>query len=312
MNKPTINSITRPSGASIDVYQWQAQGEERGVIQLLHGMAEHCLRYQPLADFLTSHGWHLVSHNHRGHGPKASQLGHVQLFAGESDAWDEMVNDAMAVTEYIAAHFSNIPLILLGHSMGSFMAQHCLMRASADSSPTNYSAVMLSGSTLPSQLQIKLLQPVIALEQWRLGLDKTSSLITHLSFGSFNKKIKGRRTAYDWLSRDEVEVDKYIQDPLCGAECSVGFWKSFSQGLLAIKPSEIKQVDQRLPLYIFSGSHDPVGEMDKGTVKLANMWVKHGNPVKLHLYPQARHELFNETNRLEVFNDVLSWLQARK
>lgn len=310
MNTPVIKTLTRTSGARIDLYQWLAKGKVQGIIQILHGMAEHCLRYQPLADFLLAEGWHVIAHNHRGHGPNALHLGDFSGLADNDDGWDETVTDALAVSQDLRDQYPELPLILMGHSMGSFMAQHCVMRdTSGLFASVHYDGLVLCGSNLPNQLQISLLQPVISLEKFRLGLAQSSALITMLSFGNFNNRVKGKRTAFDWLSRDESEVDKYIHDPLCGFDCSVGFWKSFSQGMLSIKQSGIKKVDSSMPVYIISGAHDPVGEMGKGVTKLASMWREHGNPVRMHLYSEARHELFNETNRIEVFKDLHQWMQ---
>lgn len=313
ITKPNINPLTCESGALIDVYHWQSKGPAQGVIQILHGMSEHCLRYQESAEFLTDAGWHVVTHNHRGHGPKAAVLGDFNCSDAEEDGWDETVADAIAVSQSVQKQYKDLPLILLGHSMGSFMAQHCVIQTmSQSSSQPFYDGLILSGSNLPNQLQIKLLQSVLALEKLRVGADKPSALISTLSFGDFNKRVNGNRTESDWLSRDETEVDKYINDPLCGFECTVGFWKSFSQGLLHLSPKGIRHVDHRLPVYIISGTHDPVGNMGKGVIKLANMWRKNGNTVHMQLYSDARHELFKETNYLEVFNDLRQWLQDRE
>ncbi|ROR97981.1 alpha-beta hydrolase superfamily lysophospholipase [Sinobacterium caligoides] len=309
MSQPSIDTLTRPSGASIAVHHWPSQDQPIGVIQLLHGIAEHCGRYQRLAEFLTLHGWHVVAHNHRGHGPEAEQLGHCQRFTGEADSWSCLVDDAIAVSEHCRQRFDGLPLLLLGHSMGSFMAQHCVMRKQVQSSqPAFYDGLILSGSNLPKPMEVKALQAITRLEQWRLSPAQSSKLIAKLSFGHFNKQVNGQRTDYDWLSRDPEQVDRYLDDELCGFDCSIGFWQSFCRGLLTINARGIAAVDQRLALYILSGKQDPVGGMGVGVSKLATLWRQHGNPVDVQLYANARHELFNEINYRDVYRDLLRWL----
>lgn len=281
---------------------WVPDGDVSGVIQVFHGLGEHRGRYQRFAAHATSHGYAVCAHDHRGHGAGAEQLGHF----ADSNGWELLINDGLQVHEYLRGEYPQHPLSLLGHSMGSYIAQYFAMLHG-----DRLSALILSASTWPSLLRLVPGRLLATLESWRLGPRNCSPLLDQLSFGNFNNRFKPTRTEFDWLSRDEGEVDAYINDPLCGAASSCRLWLDLLGGLSFIaSDAALLRVPSALPILITGGAEDPAGG-DRGLSQLAVHFAQtmHGR-LKLKIYPGGRHEMLNETNRDEFLNDLISWVKA--
>ena len=293
----TANDHTR-----LYVNQWLPEGPARAMIMLSHGMAEHSGRYGRLAEALCAAGYGLYALDQRGHGRTADE-GTLGLYA-EKDGWNKVVGDLASLNQHIAHQAPGLPIILLGHSMGSYIAQAYLLHHSA-----SLNGAILSGSNFQPVALYRAAELIARIERARQGLRGRSALIDFLSFGSFNKAFKPNRTAFDWLSRDPVEVDKYINDPLCGFRCTNQLWVDLLGGLQQIsKASNLAQIDPGLPILVIGGECDPVSE-GKRLKSLAHALREAGcQNLQLTLYPQARHEVFNETNRDVVTADVLAWL----
>ena len=293
----TANDHTR-----LYVNQWMPDIPPRAVVMLSHGMAEHGGRYARLAQALCAAGLGVYALDQRGHG-RTAEAGTVGLYA-ESDGWNKVVGDLASLNQHIGQQHPGLPIILLGHSMGSYISQAYLLHHSA-----SLHGAILSGSNFQPVALYRAAQIIARIERARQGLRGRSALIDFLSFGSFNKAFKPNRTKFDWLSRDPVEVDNYINDPLCGFRCTNQLWIDLLGGLQQIsKVSNLAQIDPGLPILVMGGDCDPVSE-GKRLIDLANALRSAGNrQLQLNLYPQARHELFNETNRDEVMADVIAWL----
>jgi alpha-beta hydrolase superfamily lysophospholipase len=285
------------------VNAWAPDGQARAVVMLSHGMAEHSGRYERLAEALTRAGFALYAHDQRGHGRTASEglLGHY----GDRDGWSKVVGDLATLNASIAQKHPEVPVFLLGHSMGSYVAQAYLMHHSA-----SLQGAILSGSNFQPVSLYRSARLVARFERWRQGATGRSALIEFLSFGSFNKRFKPVRTPFDWLSRDPQEVDRYISDPLCGFRCTNQFWLDMLGGLQQIsKRSNLAQIDKSLPILIMGGECDPVSD-GKRLKDLADALTgTDHHAVALKIYPQARHEILNETNRQAVTHDLLAWLE---
>ena len=214
------------------------------------------------------------------------------------------MGDLASLNQHIGQQHPGLPIILLGHSMGSYISQAYLLHHSA-----SLHGAILSGSNFQPVALYRAAQIIARIERARQGLRGRSALIDFLSFGSFNKAFKPNRTKFDWLSRDPVEVDNYINDPLCGFRCTNQLWIDLLGGLQQIsKVSNLAQIDPGLPILVMGGDCDPVSE-GKRLKHLAHALREAGcQDVQLTLYPQARHEVFNETNRDEVTADLLAWL----
>ncbi|MFL1476372.1 alpha/beta hydrolase [Pseudomonas grimontii] len=294
--------LTANDHSRLYVNHWMPVGPAKAVVMLSHGMAEHSGRYERLAKALCSAGYGVYAPDQRGHGRTADE-GTLGLYA-EKDGWNKVVGDLASLNQHIGQQQPGLPIILLGHSMGSYIAQAYLLHHSA-----SLHGAILSGSNFQPVALYRAARLIARAERLRQGMRGRSALIEFLSFGSFNKAFKPNRTAFDWLSRDPNEVDKYVNDPLCGFRCTNQLWIDLLGGLQQIsKASNLAQIDPGLPILVLGGECDPVSE-GKRLKSLAHALREAGSQhLQLNIYPQARHEVFNETNRDEVTADVLTWL----
>ncbi|AZE85426.1 Lysophospholipase [Pseudomonas orientalis] len=295
--------LTANDHSRLYVNQWMPDADPKALVMLSHGMAEHSGRYARLAQALCGAGYGLYGLDQRGHG-RTADAGTLGLFA-EDDGWNKVVGDLASLNQHIGQQHPGVPIILLGHSMGSYIAQAYMLHHSA-----SLHGAILSGSNFQPVALYRAARLIARIERARQGLRGGSALIDFLSFGSFNKAFKPNRTAFDWLSRDPVEVDKYIHDPLCGFRCTNQLWVDLLGGLQHIsKASNLAQIDPGLPILVIGGECDPVSE-GKRLKNLADALREAGcQHLQLTIYPQARHEVFNETNRDDVTADVLTWLE---
>lgn len=272
-------------GEQIFHYRWTPAAPPRAVVQIAHGMGEHAARYRRFATALTDAGYVVYANDHRGHGLTAGEpdrLGHLggPGFAG-------LVGDMWTFTELIAREHRGLPVVVMGHSMGSMALQRYLL----DHSDAIAGAI-LSGTT--------------AVDVIAAGIDPTQPADLTL----FNAPFEPARTPYDWLSRDEAEVDLYVNDAACGFGLDV----DAMAGMLALwaevsDRARLAGIRSDLPVYVASGDADPIAGGGALVQLVADRYHQAGlTDVTLHLYPQARHEILNETNRDEVTADLLAWL----
>jgi len=290
-------------GREIKLFAWLPEQEIRYVMVLSHGMAEHIERYEAFALACNAAGIAVYGANHRGHGNDAPVLGHY----ADEGGWHKVINDLDLIIDDVAKRHA-VPLVLFGHSMGSFIAQqYAILHGN------KLKGLILSGSNYQSPTMYKLVSIASKIEKMRIGARSPSSFLDFLSFGSFNSKLKPVRTTSDWLSRDPVQVDKYINDSYCGFPCTPQFWLDFMSGLISIsQKSEIAKIPNKLPIYIFSGDKDPVGLQGKGVLALEQHITNNGcSEVQCKLYSGGRHEMLNESNSSEVFDDVTNWVISK-
>jgi alpha-beta hydrolase superfamily lysophospholipase len=287
------------------VYRWLPdEGVARkGIVHISHGMAEHAARYARLAEALVGAGYAVYANDHRGHGKTAK--GPEELGAFGPGGFRRVVQDLEQLIVLEKSESPGLPVVLFGHSMGSFLAQSFMIDAG-----TAIRGAVLSGSSGKPNLLASAGRLVARLERARLGAGGKSQLLTSLSFDAFNKAFKPTRTGFDWLSRDPVEVDKYIADPLCGFPVTTQLWVDLLDATADIaRPDRQASVPKDLPVYIFAGSEDPVGEKTKSLEQLIGAYQRAGVKDVTHkFYPGARHETVNETNRDEVTRDLVAWL----
>lgn len=294
------HTLDAGDGHAIPVYLWEPDRTPRGIIQIFHGLGEHAGRYARFANAACEDDYAVCAHDHRGHGPGAAELG----FFAEHDGWQSLVTDGHSVTEFLRRKFPGLPILLLGHSMGSFIAQSYTMRFADE-----LVALILSGSTWPSPPQLLPGRWLARIISWFRGRHGKSPMLDTLGFGAFNKKFEPARTEFDWLSRDPAEVDKYVADTLCGGPYTIGLWLDFLGGLLQLaKLNELRRIPADLPILITGGADDPVGG-ETGMRTLAARYEKTRHPeLTMKIYVGGRHEMLNETNRDEFTNDVLRWI----
>lgn len=312
--KETTFLLEAEDGAKIHVRRWSPDGDVLAVVQLVHGMAEHSARYARLASLLCGAGVEVLADDHRGHGltadpavndpGKGGKLGHC----ADRNGFERVVLDLFLLTDRIHRERHGKPLFLLGHSWGSFLAQSYIERDA-----TRLSGCILSGTRGKGGAEVALGSAVAAAIAAVGGARRHSRLVWSLADGPYNKAFAPNRTPFDWLSRDEAEVDAYVADPLCGVPCSVGFYRDLTRGLSSIHRKEaMARIPKELPVFVFAGSADPVGSMGASPSRLVEDYRALGlRDLEFVLYPEARHETLNETNRDEVSAAVLEWIRKR-
>lgn len=295
------------------VYEWLPDEavEIKAIVQISHGMSETAARYERLAAVLTNQGYAVYANDHLGHGRTAGSPEAVGKLG--KDCFHRMVHNMGQITGLIRERIQKpVPLFVMGHSMGSFLTQHYMV-SYINEHPGHVQGIILSGSNGKEGTALHAGIAVATAEAAIRGDHYRSKLLTALSFGAFNKNFAPNRTAYDWLSRDTDEVDKYINDPYCGITFTSGYFRDFFRGLKEIHQAEhIKRIRKDLPIFVFSGEADPVGGLGRGVRKLIRMYEELGlQNVSSKLYPGGRHEMLNEVNRDEVMDDIAAWLNKQ-
>ncbi len=296
-------SLQTDDGHRILIDLWLVP-EAKGLVHVLHGLGEHPARYERFARHCNARGFAVAAHNHRGHGENCpeNELGHY----ADDDGWNKVIADAALVQSYLGKQSPDIPLVLLGHSMGSYIAQSFVMRGEGSAS-----ALVLSASSFNSRLQLRIGHWIAAIESMRGGKKGKSALLSKMGFGAFNKAFAPNRTDFDWLSRDEGEVDKYVADPLCGAVSSNRLWFDLTGGLLEVTSGKaLRKIRGDLPILITGGADDPAGGQ-KGLTRLSQKYISTGHSrTSLKIYEHGRHEMLNETNRDEFSEDLTQWMSS--
>ncbi|MCF6366857.1 MAG: lysophospholipase [Bacteroidales bacterium] len=288
-------------------YKHTPEQSAKAILIITHGMAEHAQRYDNFAGFLNENEYIVFAHDQRGHGKTAGSIEKLGFFA-ENNGWQKVTDDLSELVKIAKQEYNNLPVFLLGHSMGSFIVRTYIIQHS-----DNVSGVILSGTAGSAGLLGKVgiaLTGLIMLFKKKKSL---SPLMNKLSFGDFNKAFKPNRTEFDWLSRDNEQVDKYVKDSYCGTIFSVGFFNDMMKGLESVNKKETaNKVRKNLPVYLFAGGKDPVSKNGKQVNDVYEMYKNAGiSDILIKIYPDARHETLNETNNKEVYNDVLTWLNSK-
>ncbi|PHF03249.1 alpha/beta hydrolase [Bacillus wiedmannii] len=295
--------VTALDGSEIYLRKWLPERDPRGIIQIAHGMTEHAGVYTDFIAALLKAGYGVYAHDHKGHGKTVKREGDYGHFK-PNVGWNEAVSDVIFVSETIRKE-QTCPLFLLGHSMGSFLSRRAVQLKGE-----LYDGFLISGTGGNPGLLGSIGHKVATIEMKLRGEKTKSPMLNFLSFGNFNSHFKPNRTKFDWLSSDNNQVDKYIADPLCGFICTTSFYRELFSGVLEVnKLEEFKKTPKNLPIHIFSGDRDPVGDMGKGVKEVYENYKKCDvKDVTLRLYENGRHEMFHEVNRDEVFQDLISWL----
>lgn len=281
--------------------------EPRAIVQIIHGIAEYIDRYDEFMSFLADNGIIAVGTDHLGHGKSIESEEQTGFFAYEN-GWDYVVRDEEVLRLAMYENYPELPIIVFGHSMGSFMARTLLIRypdafnAAIISGTGNQGAALVNGGLIMGNL-------VTGLK----GAHHYSKFLNNLAFGSYNKIYDNPKTEYDWLSRDEANVQKYIDDPLCGFIPSCSLFRDMMTGVKFItNKKNLTAMNKDMPVYFMSGDMDPVGECGKGVQKAYNNFLEAGmKDVSIKLYPGGRHEMLNEINKDEVYTDILAWLDSK-
>lgn len=283
-------------------------GSVRAVLQICHGVAEHIARYDAFARYLNGLGIAVVGHDHLGHGLSLPEGG-TPVYFGESNTWNTVVDDIYVLHQRIRLWYPDVPLCIMGHSMGSFLTRTYLIRC-----PGTVKAAVIMGTGWQPKAVIAGGMAVAKAVGAVVGENGTSDLVTNLAFGAYNKLFAPNRTSCDWLSADEGNVDAYMADPLCGADATVGLFRQMLSGIrFNQKLSNLRQMDPRIPVLFVAGEKDPVGDCGNGVRRTYQEFRRAGvQDCTLKLYPGLRHEILNEkAQQQQIFEDIGHWLTSK-
>ena len=299
LQETTIRSVT---GQELELLCWPCEGQAKGLVQLVHGMAEHMHRYDATARALNAAGYHVVGHTHLGHG----KLAKIKGYFADEGGWEAVLSDTHTVRRWAQEQFPGVPCFLLGHSMGSFVVRCYALRHG------DLDGLIISG-TGHFEKPILTAGSIIAAVQGLFGgAAKPCKLLHTMNFSANNKTVENPRTECDWLTRDAEQVDAYAADELCGFMFTAKAYADMFDGLKMLYPEKLGTMNKDLPVYMLSGDHDPVGANGVGVRKVHDELKAAGiKDLTLKLYEGGRHEMFNEVNRQQVWADLAAWLDAR-
>ena len=289
--------------------RWEPDGGSvRAVLQICHGVAEHIARYDAFARYLNGLGIAVVGHDHLGHGLSLPEGG-TPVYFGAGSTWNTVVDDIYVLHQRIRLWYPDVPLCIMGHSMGSFLTRTYLIRY-----PGTVKAAIIMGTGWQPKAVIAGGMAVAKAVGAVVGENGTSDLVTNLAFGAYNKLFAPNRTSCDWLSADEGNVDAYMADPLCGADATVGLFRQMLSGIrFNQKLSNLRQMDPRIPVLFVAGEKDPVGDCGNGVRRTYQEFRRAGvQDCTLKLYPGLRHEILNEkAQQQQIFEDIGQWLTSK-
>lgn len=306
MKKYTEKIASTDSKNNLNVIIWETEKEPIGVLQIVHGMAEYIDRYDNFAKYMTEHGFNVIGHDHLGHGHSVSDE-HDYGFFAEENGDKIIIEDMHSVTQYAREKWEELPNFILGHSMGSFCLRQYLTKYSNDV----FGAIIMGTGWIPSAAA--LLGKTIATNTCKSkGSHTVNPLLIKLTLEPYNKPFAPTRTNCDWLSRDEKQVDLYVNDKLCGFDFTAGAYKDFFTILEKIaKNRQLIGMRKSLPILITSGSVDPVGGK-KACEKLNAQYKRCGiDDVTLKLWENDRHEILNELDKSDVYQYIYNWLKSK-
>ena len=291
---------------NIHVSRWEPEGKPVGVLQIVHGISEYSMRYDAFARYLTERGFLVVAEDHMGHGHTVSAEHARGYFHG---GWFTAVGDTYALLQNTKEEYPDVPYILFGHSMGSFMARTIL----AKYHQSGINACIICGTGWQPEAVLAAGQKLSNVVCKIRGEQNPSKFLHKVIFGAYNKRVERPRTAYDWLTRVNTEVDTYMKDPLCGFIPSAGLIRDMLTGIGYIQKQEnLSKMEKSLPVLFVAGGDDPVGDFGNGVRKAADVFRGVGmEDVSVRIYPLCRHEILNEMNKAEVYEDIFAWTTKR-
>ncbi|MGI9366474.1 MAG: alpha/beta fold hydrolase [Rhizobiaceae bacterium] len=294
------------SGAQLRLYSSLPDRLPKAVLQINHGMAEHAGRYERFATYLRQAGYATYAHDHRGHGFTTSPGTTMGMFA-KSNGWDAVISDVAAVNAEINKRHENMPVVCFGHSMGAIIALNHILNH-----PKSIAGAAIWNSGVETGLLGIVFGAILRLHRMFKGSDVPSVMAHQATFETWNKQFSPNRTDCDWLSRDEAEVDKYVNDPLCGFPISGGLWLDLLQGIyFAANDKNLASLPKSLPMHLLAGGADPCSEFGKALANLHARLKQSGlQDLSLEILPDTRHESLNEINRDQTTASFIDWLDC--
>lgn len=303
--KREFRYLSKDGVTEIHGVEWIPEGKVLGVLQICHGMKEYINRYQEFARYCSSRGFYVVGHDHLGHGLSISKEENHGFFH-ETDGNEILLEDIHTLQQMAKEQYPNLPYFLMGHSMGSFLVRQYISRYGR-----SLSGAIIMGSAWKDFISLFCgLGLCKILGMWK-GWHYRSRLVEKIAFSGYNRRWKPEKTEFDWLSREEQVVEDYLRDSLCNYAFSVnGYYNLFLSILKSEQSSTIGRMPKWLPLFLVAGAEDPVGGFGKGVYKLEAVYKKAKmKRVFLKLYEGARHEILNEEQRRETYQDIYHWMR---
>lgn len=305
MKKEEIYFPSRDNHTQIHAVRWVPKTEQPVcIVQIVHGMAEFVERYEDFARFLTDRNVLVTGEDHLGHGRSIREDKNPGYFC-EQDPATVVVRDVHRLKKITQEKYPGVPYIILGHSMGSFITRNYMCRYGS-----GINGAIICGTGMQPKALVNMSKFVTAIQRALMGDNHKSNFIDKVAFGSYNSRIENPRTSKDWLTRDEAIVDAYLMNPLCGFTFTVnGFGTLFELISRIQKKENLQKIPKELPVFLISGDADPVGDYGRGVKasyeSLEAVGMTH---LDIKLYEGARHELINEINRQQVYDDIWNWL----
>lgn len=289
----------------IHAIEWIPEGEPKAVLQICHGMTEHIERYSEFANFLAEHGYYVVGHDHLGHGKSVASADKLGFFH-EKNGNEYVVADIHQLRKDTQKKYPGVPYFMMGHSMGSFLVRQYIGLYGQGLS----GAIIMGTGDQPNLIlgAGKMVCKVIAALK---GWEYRSKLVDSMAAGGYDKQVKGEGES--WLSRNPANVEKYKDDPLSGYMFTVNAYYHMFSGMARMnKQEKAGKIPKELPIYFVAGAEDPVGNFGKAVENVYNRYRKCGQKdVEIKLYKDDRHEILNEDDREQVYQDILAWLEKR-
>ena len=285
---------------------WTPECKPRAIVQLVHGIAEHVERYDEYAAWLNEQGILVVAEDHMGHGKSIGKEGIRGYFHG---GWFSAVEDTYQLLKLTMEKYPDVPYILFGHSMGSFIVRTILM----EHPHSGIAGCIICGTAWQPDALLKVAMPMCKFLCRNGGDKKPSPVLKKIMFGSYNQKVEHVRTENDWLTRDDRIVDAYNQDPLCGFTATAGLYRDMMTGIAYIQQKDhLSSMDLQTPVLFVAGSADPVGGYGQGVQQAAKAFEDCGmQDVSLKLYPLCRHEILNEINNMQIYEEIQTWIEEK-
>lgn len=291
---------------SIHGCRWEPEGEPVAVLQIVHGLGEHCGRYDHFASFMAGQGFLVVAADHMGHGGSVSEELPYGHFEG---GWFKAVGDVIRLLKTTRLEYPDLPYILLGHAMGASMVRTLL----AQYPKSGVSAAILCGSSWVHRGILNSGIAAAAVVGKMQGFDKSSQKLTESWYNGYNRRIEHQRTSFDWLCRNSRVVDRFLADAGCFHVMTAGLVRDVLTGMkYNQEPENMARMRNDLPILAISGGDDPAGGYGEGVKKMVQGFTRAGmEDVTMRLYPLCRHELLHELNREEIYGHILSWIQKQ-
>lgn len=307
MNKREFYYPSSDGKTRIHAVEWIPEEEPKAILQIAHGVTEYILRYEEFAEFLTSKGIVVVGNDHIGHGTSIAEKAKPMYF-GPEGSFKYAVDDINTLYKITEEKYKNIPYIILGFSLGSFIVRRFLIDY-----PDTVDGAILVGTGQIAPIKIKIAKFIAKSEAKKHGDDNPTPMIKSLSFDNYNKLFKPNRTDYDWLCLSKTSLDKYIKDEKRGKELSAGLFREMLSGMEYTGNLEnIKKMNKDIPIIFLSGEMDPVGEKGKSVKKAYDYFKKAGiKDVSMKLYKNLRHDILHEDNAEQIYQDILEFINEK-